>query len=126
MLITDDVWIKEVKEKALEAGFEESTISVVNSWCKEIFCLGCDLLNVSFHSYDSKNNDIRISARMTDGNLEVSLQIDILKCTNSPKIQVTLTRHINDESWSYNTQMNPYLTHFKLFARRSGMFDISL
>ena len=96
MLITDDVWIKEVREQALKAGFEESTISVANSWCKEIFCLGCDLLTASFHTspIEEKNSWIRITARMTDGNYEVTIQIDILK-------DVKYQKNIILKLWNY-------------------------
>jgi hypothetical protein len=119
-MIDNETWIKEIKKAALAYGYEENTLSVVNSWCNEIFALGCDLLNAKM-----ERGNIVIFARATESEQEITLKIQVELMPELPRLSVTVGRYVCDDTWTYRTFLPPYLCHFLLLARKSGMFTFA-
>jgi hypothetical protein len=116
----NETWIAEIKKGALGYGYEENTLSVVNSWCNEIFALGCDLLSVKM-----EKGTVVIFARTTESGQEITLKIQVELMPELPRLSVTVGRYVGEDTWTYRTFLTSYLCHFLLLARRSGMFTFA-
>jgi hypothetical protein len=104
-------FFSEKKAEATELGFDEATVSVLNSYCNELFQLGYDLIQPRVTSSPEM---VGISCRGGEFTLSISVSRLPLAPSASSKVMLSAYKNRGDEQWSYSTPVGPGLLHFSM------------
>jgi hypothetical protein len=101
-------FLESVKDSAIESGFSEVTVSVLNSYANELFKLGYDLIQPHF-SPDSKALSPAVGLTCRAGDFSLSI---IVSQGSNGSAKMTLCKVKDREEWTYSVLCGPGLFHF--------------